>query len=36
MIVFSCNNISKTYVVDKILDDISFTIDNGKDWSYRP
>mgnify|MGYP001129314843 FL=1 len=30
MIVLSCNNISKTYVVDKILEDISFTIENGQ------
>ncbi|MCF6465268.1 ABC-F family ATP-binding cassette domain-containing protein [Clostridium sp. Cult2] len=29
MIVLSCNNISKTYVVDKILDNISFTIEDG-------
>ncbi|CCQ94598.1 Uncharacterized ABC transporter ATP-binding protein YdiF [[Clostridium] ultunense Esp] len=29
MIVLSCNNISKTYVVDKILEDISFTIEDG-------
>ncbi|HSH36518.1 ABC-F family ATP-binding cassette domain-containing protein, partial [Schnuerera sp.] len=27
MIVLSCNNISKTYVVDKILENISFTIE---------
>ncbi|MDO5708164.1 MAG: ABC-F family ATP-binding cassette domain-containing protein [Andreesenia angusta] len=26
MIVLSCNNISKSYIVDKILDDISFSI----------
>lgn len=30
MIVLSCNNISKTYVVNKVLDNISFTIKEGE------
>ena len=29
MIVLSCSNISKTYVVDDILKDISFTVEDG-------
>lgn len=29
MIVLSCNNISKTYVVNEILKDITFTVKNG-------
>ena len=29
MIVLSCNNISKTYVIDKILEGVSFTVENG-------
>ena len=30
MIVLSCNNISKSYIVDKILDDITFAINDGE------
>lgn len=30
MIVLSCNNISKSYIVDKILDNISFTVNKGE------
>lgn len=30
MIVLSCNNISKSYVVENILKDISFSINNGE------
>ncbi|NLJ99057.1 MAG: ABC-F family ATP-binding cassette domain-containing protein, partial [Tissierellia bacterium] len=30
MIVLSCNNISKTYVVDPVLEDISFTVESGE------
>ncbi|RKD29053.1 ribosomal protection-like ABC-F family protein [Thermohalobacter berrensis] len=30
MIVLSCKNISKSYIVDKVLDNISFTINNGE------
>ncbi len=30
MIVLSCNNISKSFVVDKILDNISFSIREGE------
>ena len=29
MIVLSCSNLSKTYIVDTILDDISFIVENG-------
>ncbi len=29
MIVLSCNNISKTYIVDEILKDITFTVEDG-------
>lgn len=29
MQVLSCNNISKTYIIDTILEDISFTVENG-------
>ena len=30
MIVLSCNNISKSYIVDKILDNITFAINDGE------
>lgn len=30
MIVLSCNNISKSYVVDKIIDNITFAINDGE------
>lgn len=29
MSVLSCNNITKTYIIDKILDKISFTVEDG-------
>ncbi|GFN35048.1 ABC-F family ATP-binding cassette domain-containing protein [Tepidimicrobium xylanilyticum] len=29
MIILTCNNISKTYVIDQILEDISFNIEDG-------
>ena len=30
MIVLSCTNISKTYVTDKILDNVTFSINDGE------
>lgn len=30
MIVLSCNNITKSYIADKILDDVSFAINHGE------
>lgn len=30
MIALSCNNLTKSYIVDKILDDISFSINEGE------
>lgn len=30
MIVLSCNNISKSYIVDKIIDNITFSINDGE------
>ena len=30
MIVLSCNNLTKSYIVDKVLDNISFSIKQGE------
>ncbi len=30
MIVLSCNNISKSYVVDKVLDNVTFSVNHGE------
>ena len=29
MLVLSCSNITKTYVIDTILDSLSFTVEDG-------